>query len=100
MTLARPAGRVGPVEEIDRLVGKGLEKIDLMRRKRANLGAPDDNHSNRIARASKGNCECRSKAKASGSLAALWVLGHFGRQVGNLNLTPLEHGASEEHPTH
>ena len=40
-----------------------------MSRKRANLGAPDDNHSNRIARASKGNCEGRSKAKASGSLA-------------------------------
>jgi len=47
-----------------------------------------------------GNCECRSKAKASGSLAALWVLGRFGRQVGNLNLTPLEHGASEERPAH
>jgi hypothetical protein len=84
----------------DRLVGKSLEQRDLSLRERAHLCAPEQDHSDRLARTEQGNTEHRAVAPEPREVAALGVLVHFGLHVGDLDGSPLQHDAPDKHPPH
>jgi hypothetical protein len=84
----------------DGLVGEDLEELDLSVGERADLGASDGDHTDGLglARADQRDSQYGAQAKASRIVAALWILISFGRQIGDLNRSPVENSSSGENP--
>src|SRR5262245_13296610 len=81
------------------LVGEGLKERYLSVCEWANLGAPNGNYTDRLARTDQWHGQYSAEAKASGVVASFWELISIGQQIGDVDRSPVEKGTSGDYPT-
>src|SRR5262245_43234115 len=77
-----------------RLVGKGLEQIDLSVGEGTNLHASNKKCADGRTCADQRDGQYRAEPKAPGMVANLWILSSFGLQVGGMNDLAIESSTS------